>query len=79
MNYLSIVRPMQSDFDRIMCNLDNGSDVLSSGMLSSVDRYLVPDTSGQISVPIFKLQALSLERLTLRDGTTCCPENSVTK
>jgi hypothetical protein len=57
----------------------NGSELLFSGIFNSVDLYLVTDTSGQLSVTIFKVQALFLERLTLKDGTVCCTEASVIK
>jgi hypothetical protein len=79
MNYVSILHHMQNDFNRSTSNEDNGSDLLSSGMLSSVDLYLVTETSEQTYVPIFKVQALFLERLTLKIGTISCSEASVTQ
>jgi hypothetical protein len=70
---------MQNDFNRSISNEDNVSDHHSCGMLSSVNLYLVTDISGQIYVLFFKVQSLFLERLTLKDGTICCPETSVTQ
>jgi hypothetical protein len=57
--------------NRSNSNEDNGSDLLSSGMLNSEYLYLVTDVSEQLSILIFKVQALFLERLTLRDETIC--------
>jgi hypothetical protein len=46
MNYVSTVHQMQNDCNCNTSNEDNGSNLLCSGMLSSVDLYLVIDTSG---------------------------------
>jgi hypothetical protein len=74
MNYVSTVHHMQNDFTRNSSNEDNGSDLLSSGKISSVGLCLVTDTSGLISVLIFKVQAHFLERLTLKKGRYVVPK-----
>ena len=49
----------------------------SSGMLRSVDRYLVTEVSGQLLSPFFK--GLAVDRLPSKMGPIGCPETSVNK